>query len=309
MDLSARESINILESAPASPPSAAATDEQYRPSQLSLSEEPLVVIEPRHSWVALKLRDLWAFRELLFFLIWRDLKVRYKQTILGALWVVMQPLLMTVVFTVFLGKLARVPSGAIPYPIFVYSALLPWTFFSTAVNNSGNSLVGNAQLITKVYFPRMIIPLSAVGARLVDFVISFLILAAMMAYYGVSVTWKLAMLPVLVLLITALALSIGMLTSALNVKYRDVGVALPVLMQLWMFVSPVVYPPELVPLNWQRVYELNPLMGIITGFRASVLSGDFYWRALAVSAVITFLLLVFSAYTFRRMEKDFVDIV
>jgi lipopolysaccharide transport system permease protein len=309
MDLSARESITILEPASASPPSASATDEQYRPSEPSLLEEPLVVIEPSRPWVALKLRDLWAFRELLFFLIWRDLKVRYKQTVLGALWVVMQPLLMTVVFTIFLGKLARVPSGNIPYPIFVYSALLPWMFFSTAVNNSGNSLVGNAQLITKIYFPRMIIPFSAVGARLVDFTISFLILAGMMAYYGVGVTWKLAMLPVLVLLITALALSIGMLTSALNVKYRDVGVALPVFMQLWMFVSPVVYPPELVPSNWQKVYELNPLVGIITSFRAAVLGGDFYWRALAISSTMTLLLLVFSAYTFRRMEKGFVDII
>jgi lipopolysaccharide transport system permease protein len=274
-----------------------------------LPEERTVIIEPSSAWVSLNLTDLWAYRELLYFLTWRDLKVRYKQTVLGALWVVMQPLLMTIVFTVFLGMLVRVPSGDIPYPIFVYSGLLPWTFFAAAVNNSGNSLVGNAHLITKVYFPRMIIPLSAVAARLVDFIISFLILAAMMAYYGVAVTWKLAMLPVLILLITALAMSVGMLTSALNVKYRDVGVALPVIIQLWMFISPVVYPAELVPANWQRLYLTNPLAGILIGFRASVLGTDFNWNALAASAVITILLLIFSIYTFRLMERDLVDIV
>lgn len=272
-------------------------------------EEPSVVIEPGGSWAALKLRDLWAYRELLYFIVWRDLKVRYKQTVLGALWVVMQPLLMTVVFTIFLGKLARVPSGNIPYAIFVYSGLLPWTFFSGAVNNSGNSLVGNAHLITKVYFPRMIIPLSAVGARLVDFAVSFVILAGMMGYYGVAPTWKLAALPGLVLLVTALALGFGMLASALNVKYRDVGVALPVLLQLLMFASPVVYPPDIVPAGWQKVYELNPLVGVITGFRAAALGGDFDWGALAASAVVTLLLVAFSAYTFRRMERGFVDIV
>jgi lipopolysaccharide transport system permease protein len=259
--------------------------------------------------VALRPRELWAYRELLYFLVWRDLKVRYKQAVLGALWVVMQPLLMTVVFTIFLGKLARVPSGGVPYALFVYSGLLAWTFFSGAVLTSGNSLVGNAHLITKVYFPRIIIPVAAVGARLVDFAVSFLILAGMMIYYGVGVTWKTAMLPVFVLLVTALSLGVGMLASALNVKYRDVGVALPVLVQLWMFASPVVYPLELVPEGWQKVYALNPAVGIIMGFRASLLGENFDWTTLAISTVITLSLLVYSAYTFRRMEKDFADIV
>ena len=274
-----------------------------------LPDKPLVTIEPSRSWVTLNLDDLWASRELLGFLIWRDLKVRYKQTVLGVAWVIMQPLVMTLVFTIFLGKLARVPSNNIPYPLVVLTGLLPWNFLSSAVTVSSNSLVGNAQLITKVYFPRMIIPLAAVGARLVDFVVYFIILAGMLVYYGFSLSWKIAILPVVVLLITALALSIGMLTSALNVKYRDVGVATPVLIQLWMFASPIVYPLELVPARWQHLYALNPLAGIVAGFRASLLGEDFHWTALAISAIVTLCLLVYSAYSFRRMEKYFADIV
>jgi lipopolysaccharide transport system permease protein len=274
-----------------------------------LPSEPLVTIQPSKSWAHLNIGDLWASRELLVFLIWRDLKIRYKQTVLGVGWVIMQPLLMTVVFTIFLGKLARVPTNNVPYPLLALTGLLPWTFISSAITGSSNSLVGNAQLITKVYFPRLIIPLAAVGARLVDFLISFIILGGMMIYYGVNLSWKLAMLPVMVLLITALALSVGMVTSALNVKYRDVGVAIPVLIQLWMFASPIVYPLELVPARWQTLYSLNPLAGIIMGFRASLLGGNFNWAALAMSAVVTLSLLVYAAYAFRRMEKTFADIV
>jgi lipopolysaccharide transport system permease protein len=307
MDLSTRENVNLLE--PATRPTASNAKPEQPPTALHLPEDPLVIIEPSRSWVALKLHDLWVYRELIYFLIWRDLKVRYKQTIFGVLWVIMQPLLMTFVFTIFLGKLARVPSGNTPYAIFVLSGLLPWTFFSGAVNSSSNSLVGSANLITKVYFPRMIIPIAAVGARLVDFAVSFLILAGMMIYYGVGLTWKATMLPVLVIFITALALSVGMLTSALNVKYRDIGVVLPVLIQLWMFLSPIVYPLELVPERWRALYSLNPAVGILTDFRASLFGQDFNRTATAVSAVMTLCLLIYSAYAFRRMEKNFADIV
>ncbi len=273
----------------------------------SLPEEPLVVIEPSKSWVAVDFHDLWTYRELLCFLIWRDLKVRYKQSVLGVLWVVMQPLLTTLIFTVFLGKLARVPSDNVPYPLFAYAGLLLWTFFASAVTHSGNSLIGSAQLITKVYFPRMIIPGAAVGARLVDFAIAFTTLIGLMVYYGVAATWSIVMLPVIVLLLILLTLGIGMGTSALNVKYRDIGIALPVLIQLWMFVSPIVYPLSLVPVRWQWAYALNPLVGIIEGFRASIFGQDFNWLALAFSTVVTLALIIYSAYTFKRMEKTFAD--
>lgn len=285
------------------------TDAPPQGSSSGLPDEPLVVIQPSKSWAPLNIGDLWASRELLYFLIWRDLKVRYKQTILGLGWVIFQPLLMTLVFTIFLGYLARVPSNEIPYPLLALTGLLPWTFLSTAITGSSNSLVGNAHLITKVYFPRMIIPLATIGARLFDFLVSFVILAGVMIYYGVRLSWKLAMLPVMILLITALALSVGMVTSALNVRYRDVGVAIPVLIQVWMFASPIVYPLELVPERWQGVYALNPLAGLVMGFRASLVGGVFNWTALAISAGVTVSLLIYSAYSFRRMEKHFADIV
>lgn len=274
-----------------------------------LPDEPLVTIEPSKSWASLNLRDLWTSRELLYFLIWRDVKVRYKQTIFGVAWVIMQPLLMTLIFTIFLGKLVRVPSNDIPYALLVLTGLLPWTFLSSAITGSSNSLVGNAHLITKIYFPRMIIPLAAVGARLFDFAISFVILFVLMTYYGFGVTSKILMLPVMVLLIAMLAIGVGMITSALNVKYRDVGVAIPVLIQLWMFASPIVYPLSLVPERWQKLYAFNPLTGIITGFRASLLGEDFQWTALAISAAVTVCLLIYGAFLFRRMEKYFADIV
>lgn len=272
-----------------------------------MPDEPLVVIESSKSWVTINIPDLWAHRELLYFLIWRDLKVRYKQTMLGVAWVIMQPLLTTLIFTVFLGKLARVPSDNVPYPLFAYAGLLLWTFFASAVTHSGNSLIGSAQLITKVYFPRMLIPGAAVGARLVDFAIAFTILIGLMVYYGVAVTWSIVMAPVIVLLLTLLTLGIGMWTSALNVRYRDIGIALPVLIQLWMFVSPIVYPLSLVPARWQWVYALNPLVGIIEGFRASLFGQELNWLALAFSTAVTLVLLIYSAYTFKRMEKTFAD--
>jgi lipopolysaccharide transport system permease protein len=274
-----------------------------------LPDEPLVLIEPRKSWVALGLRDLWAYRELFYFLTWRDVKVRYKQTVLGAAWAILQPLCAMIIFTIFFGKFAGVPSDGIPYPIFAYAGLLPWTFFSNAVTNSGNSLVGSSNLITKVYFPRMIIPGAAVGAGLVDFAIAFLLLIGMMAYYRVAITWNILMLPALVVLTMLLATGVGMWMSALNVKYRDIRYALPFLIQLWMFASPIIYPPSMVPERWRWIVSLNPLTGIIDGFRSALFHREFNWTALGISTVITLVVLVYSAYAFRRMEKSFADVV
>jgi homopolymeric O-antigen transport system permease protein len=278
-------------------------------SYTSLPEKPLVVLEPGNSWTAINLRDLWIYRELFYFLIWRDVKVRYKQTVLGVVWVVIQPLLTTLVFTIFLGVLVRVPSNNIPYPLLVYSGLLPWAFFSSAITGSGNSLVANAHLITKVYFPRMIVPGAAIGGRLLDFGIALIILAALMIYYGVQATGNLLMLPLLIALITMFTWGFGMWVSALNVRYRDIGVILPVFIQLWMFVSPVAYPVNLVPAKWRWLYFLNPLAGIIEGFRAAILGLEFNWGPLAYATVITFVLFIYSAYAFRQMEKSFADII
>jgi lipopolysaccharide transport system permease protein len=271
-----------------------------------------VTICPGGSWAALNLRDLWAYRELLYFLTWRDLKVRYKQTVLGVAWVVLQPLMMTVVFTVFLSVLVRTPSDGAPYPLFVYAGLLPWTFFSSAVTSSGGSLVGNAHLVTKVYFPRLIVPVASVAARLVDFAVAFVILVGMLAFYRVTPTWSLLLLPPLVLLATLLALGCGLLLSALNVKYRDIGIVLPIVIQLWMFVSPVVYPSRLVYERlgrWGWVYSLNPLVGILDGFRAALFGGTPDRFALGVSVIFAVALLLYSAFAFRRVERTFADLI
>jgi lipopolysaccharide transport system permease protein len=293
------ESVVLSESASAARPKA----------EPPLPDEPLVVIKPSGSWVNLGLRDLWAYRELLYFLIWRDVKVRYKQAVLGILWVVLQPLLTTLILTIFLGKFARVPSDGLPYPVFVYAGLLPWTFFAAALTSSGNSLVGNSNLITKIYFPRMIIPAAAVGARLVDFGIGFLNLIGLMIYYRVGVAKSIVVLPLVVVLITLLALAVGMWATALNVKYRDVGVMLPVLIQLWMFASPVMYPSSIVPARLQWIYKLNPTTGILDGFRSALFGRPIDWAALGISTGFTIGLLVYSAYAFRRMEKNFADVV
>lgn len=286
------------------------------PSEFELPEEPLVIIQPGNSWRALDPRDLWAHRELLYFLTWRDLKVRYKQTILGVAWVVIQPLLMTLIFTVFLGMLARVPTGGVPYALTVYTGLVPWMFFSSALNVCSYSLVGNVNLITKVYFPRVLVPAASVGAKLVDLMISLAILLCLMLYYRavlhypVVPTWNLVALPFLIVLLTLLTFGLGTLAAGLNVKYRDVGMALPVLIQLWMFVSPVVYSSKLlVPEKWRTLYALNPLVGIIEGFRVTLLGGQFDFFALSISVVFTLVILICAAYSFRRIEKSFADLI
>lgn len=276
----------------------------------TLPKEPLVVIEPQKSRFGINLRDLWTYHELLYFLTWRDIKVRYKQTLLGVMWAILQPLFMMLVFALFFGKLVGVPSDGIPYPIFAYAGLLPWTFFSTAATTSGNSVVNSANLITKVYFPRLIVPTASVAAALVDFGITFIVLAILMIYYKVSLTWGLLMLPVLIVLLTVLALAFGILMSGLNVKYRDIKFVLPFLIQLWFFASPIIYPTSLVPERWRWILALNPMTGIIEGFRAALFGRKgFDWEAIAISAVITVMLLIYAALSFKRMEKTFADIV
>ena len=278
-------------------------------SWVVLPETPLIKIRVGHRWSSIDLREIWAHRELLYFLVWRDLKVRYKQTILGASWVILQPLLMTLVFAVFLGKIARVPSGSIPYVLFLYSGLLPWTFFSNAVSSSSHSLIASAHMITKVYFPRSIVPAAALLVRLSDFLIASVTLIILMLYYSQPFTWAILIAPLLMLHLTLLALGLGLWFSALNVKYRDIGTALPVLLQLWMFASPIIYPSSLVPQQWKWTYDLNPLAGIIEGFRASILGFDFNWRSLMISATITLTLLVYSTYAFKHLEDEFADVV
>ncbi|HYY41820.1 MAG TPA: ABC transporter permease, partial [Pyrinomonadaceae bacterium] len=248
-------------------------------------------------------------RELLFFLAWRDVKVRYKQTALGAAWAVLQPLFMMLIFTIFFGRLAGVESGGIPYPLFALAGLVPWTFFANAITASGNSLVGSANLITKVYFPRALVPAAAVAAGLVDFIIAFLTLAGLMLYYRVGLTAHILMLPVLVVLTTLFALGVGMWMSALNVKYRDIRFALPFLIQIWLFVSSVIMPSTTLPVKWRWLLALNPMSAIIEAYRAALFGWPFDWPMLGLAAGITLVVLVYSAYSFRRVEKTFADII
>lgn len=258
----------------------------------------------------MNLRELFAFHELLYFLTWRDVKVRYKQTLLGVVWALLQPLCMMAIFALFFGRLVGVPSDGIPYPLFAFGGLLPWTFFSSSVTAGGNSVVNSSNLITKVYFPRLIVPTAAVGASLVDFAISFVALLALMAYYSSGISSRLFMLPLLFLLLTAMALGCAILLAALNVKYRDVRVVLPFIIQLWFFASPIIYPSSVVPRRWQWVFSLNPMTGIIEGFRTSLFGvREFNWFAIAFSAVFTVVLLVLATATFKRMEKSFADII
>jgi lipopolysaccharide transport system permease protein len=271
--------------------------------------EPLVVIQPNQGWKLISFRDLWAYRELLFFLTWRDVMVRYKQTALGAAWAILQPLFMMVIFTIFFGRLAAVESAGIPYPLFALAGLVPWTFFSNAITASGNSLVGSSHLISKVYFPRLIVPAAAMLAGLVDFALAFLLFVGMMLYYRVGVTVQVLFLPVLVLLTALFALGVGTWMAALNVKYRDVRFALPFLIQLWLFVSSVILPSSALGPKWRRVLVLNPMSAIIEGYRASLFGSPFDWPALAVATLITFAVLFYSIFSFSRVERSFADII
>ncbi len=273
-----------------------------------LTERPHIRIRSS-SAVHLDARELWAYRELLYFLTWRDIKVRYKQTLMGAAWVVVQPLFTMLVFTLFFNKLGGFQSDDIPYPLFAYAGLLLWTFFSSAVTSGTYSLVNNSNLITKVYFPRLFVPAAAVGAGLVDLAVASVILVGLIAYYGVRPTWALLLAPFFILLAVLLALGVGLLVSATTVKYRDLRHALPFLIQLWMFASPVIYPASLVPPRWRWALALNPLTGIIEGFRASLVGRAFDWPVILVSTVITLSLLAVSFYIFRRFEETFADVI
>ena len=279
------------------------------PIASNLPDKPVVVIEKR-AWLAPDLKELWAYRELLYFLMWRDVKVRYKQTVLGVIWVVLQPLLMMLVFAFLFGRVAGIKSDGLPYSLFAYTGLLMWTFFSSAVNAAGNSLVNSAGLITKVYFPRLLVPIAAVGATLVDFAVAFIPLVIMMIFWKVQLTLNLLLLPVFIVMVVVLALGAGMWMAALNVKYRDIRLALPFVIQLWFFASPIIYPLSMVEGKLRWVLALNPMAGIIEGFRTSVYSHKpFDWSTIGFAAVVAVIFLVYSIYNFRRAERKFADIV
>jgi len=267
-------------------------------------------IKPTQGWLSLDLDELWEYRELLYFLAWRDIRVRYKQTALGVAWAVLQPLLTMLVFTVFLGKLAKVPSDGIPYPIFTFSALVPWTFFANGLAQSSTSLVLNANLLKKVYFPRLVIPISSVLSGGVDFLISFLVLVGMMLYYGMPPTMNILCVPLLFALTTVISLGTGLWLSALNVEYRDIRYVVPFLTQFWMFATPIAYPSSLLSERWRLLYGLNPMVGIVDGFRWALLGVATVPSAtLVMSSIVSVGLLVTGALYFRRMERTFADVV
>lgn len=275
-----------------------------------MSEE-LTMIKPSRGWVALNLRDLWKYRELVYFLIWRDIKVRYKQAALGVAWAIIQPILTMVIFSVVFGKFGKLPTdNSIPYPLFTFAALLPWQLFANALQRAGTSLVGSANLITKIYFPRLIIPISAVVGGIADFCISFLVLIALMVYYRVYPTWNILWIIPFTLLTIITALAVGLWLSAMNVRYRDVQQMIPFLIQAWMFASPVAYSARMITdRTWQLIYGLNPLAGIIQGFRWSLLGGTPPGELMWISSVVMVILLITGLYYFRRMEKTFADTV
>lgn len=273
-------------------------------------ELPILRIEPSRGWVSLKLHELWEYRELLYLLTWRDVKVRYKQTVLGAAWAIIQPFFTMVVFSLFFGKLAKVPSDGIPYPIFSYAALVPWMFFANGLSQSSNSLVGSANLITKVYFPRLIIPISTVISGVIDFVLAFIVLLGMMLYYGMVPTWNILWLPLFLILAFVAALAVGLWFSALNVEYRDVRYVIPFITQFWMFATPIAYPSSLLSEPWRTIYGLNPMVGVIEGFRWALLGTDTRpGLVIAASALASLILLIGGAFYFRRMEKNFADVI
>ncbi len=279
-------------------------------SQQNKATIPVITLQPSKGWLSINFKELWRYRELVFFLTWRDIKVRYKQAILGIAWAIIQPLVTMVVFTVIFGNLLRTPSQNIPYPLFSLTALLPWQLFSTALQRSSVSLVGNANLITKIYFPRLVIPISSVMAALVDFGISFIVLLGVMAYYRYWPGWNMLWLLPLIVLALLTALSMGLWLSALNVQYRDVQHMVPFLIQVLMYASPIVYPIDTIPEGiWRSLYGLNPIVGIIQGFRWALVGGDSPDVTLAFSVGMVLILLFGGLFYFRRMEKTFADIV
>ena len=274
------------------------------------SSSQIIIIEPARGWKFINLKEVWQYRELLYFLTKRDIKVKYKQTILGGLWAIIQPFFTMVVFTLFFGRLAKIPSEGVPYPIFVYSGLLPWTYFANAITMSGNSLVGNVNLITKVYFPRIIIPVSASLAGLLDFFIAMMVLAGLMIYYHFVPGIEILVFPILVLLTFLCAVGVGAWLSALNVQYRDIRYVIPFLIQIWLFISPVIYPVSMVNVKYQWLMALNPMAGVIKAYRASVLGHiPIDWGLLCISSFIIILILISGCYYFKKMERYFADVI
>jgi lipopolysaccharide transport system permease protein len=270
----------------------------------------ILEIKPTRGWVSLKLQELWDYRELLYFLTWRDIKVRYKQTELGILWALIQPVLTMLIFSVIFGKLARVPSDGVPYPVFAFTALVPWMFFANGLSHSSNSLVGSARIITKVYFPRLTIPISAILSGAFDFALSFIALLAMIAYYGMHPGWMVVYLPAFMLLAVVAAMGVGLWLSALNVKYRDVYFVIPFLVQFWMFATPIAYPSSLLPQPWRTLSGLNPMSGVVEGFRWALLGAQSGPSPLIiVSSLTSIALLISGMLYFRRVERTFADIV
>jgi lipopolysaccharide transport system permease protein len=271
---------------------------------------PVTIVKPSKGWVSLKLGELREYRELIYFLTWRDIKVRYKQTVLGAAWAIIQPFFTMVVFSLFFGKLAKVPSDGLPYPIFAYAALVPWTFFANGLSQSSNSLVGNANLIKKVYFPRLVVPFSSVISGLVDFVLAFIVLIGMMLVYGIFPTINIVWLPFLLLLTLVSALGVGLWLSALNVQYRDVRYTVPFLTQFWLFATPIAYPSSLLSEPWRTLYGINPMVGVVEGFRWALLGTDSApGPIIMVSSLVALALLVGGCFYFRRMERTFADVI
>jgi lipopolysaccharide transport system permease protein len=280
------------------------------PTSFKVEDVPLLRITPSAGWVSLKLHELWEYRELLYFLVWRDIKVRYKQTTLGVAWAIIQPFLTMVVFSVFFGRLAKIPSDGVPYPVFSYAALVPWTFFAHGLTHASNSLVGSANLIKKIYFPRLAVPISSVTSGIVDFVLAFTVLLGMMLYYGIVPTINVLWLPALLLLALLTSLGVGLWLSAMNVQFRDVRYVVPFLTQFWLFATPIAYPSSLLPEPWRTLYGLNPMVGVVEGFRWALLGTNTApGPIIIVSVLITLALLLGGAFYFRRLERTFADIV
>lgn len=285
------------------------TESQSQAREQYFGPEHVTVIRRAKGWRLLNLNELLAYRELLFVLTQRDIKVRYKQTVLGAAWAIIQPFTLMVVFSIFFGRLAKIPSDGLPYPIFVYAALVPWMFFANSLSSASNSLVGSSHLVSKVYFPRLIIPLSSIGSWLMDFLIASAILLAMMAWYDIGLSWNLLAAPLLVLAVILTALGVGTLLSALTVAYRDFRYVVPFLVQFWLFVTPVVYPASLLPEQWRWVLHLNPMAGLIEGFRSAFLGRPFDLAAIAISLVVATAIFLIGVAYFERVERRFADII
>ena len=274
------------------------------------TDTPTIIIRPSTGWTALNLRDLWVYRELVFFMIWRDLKVRYKQTLLGATWAIIQPVMTMLVFNFLFTKVAKVPTEGIPYPIFSFTALLPWGLFTTALNTASRSLTANTSMVSKVYFPRLVLPIASVLAGLVDFAIAFVLLIGMMVYYRITPTLAIWTLPLFMLLAIITALGVALWLSAINVKYRDVNYALPFLTNFWLFITPVAYSANVISQKWQLVYSLNPMAGVVNGFRWALLGAKtVLGPALAVSVGISLIVLISGLFYFRNMERTFADLI